>query len=321
MPVPFPEGVFAAPPTPFGPDESLQVGKAAANAQWFAERGAHGIVVAGSGGEFIALTTEERMELAAAVLDAVGARFPVIVCIAEYRTAVAIKLGRHAVDAGAAGVLATAPFYMRPSPGSVRRHFSEIREAVDAPLMFYNSPGNSGVDLPHETILRMVEEGIFQGVKQSYADAFHLRELKRDVGERAAVFAGHDASAFECLIDGADGWISTFPTVFPERARRLWDDVQRGADLRTLRAHWEAALPFVRFVYDDALKSGGDPHWLDAFKTAMNLVGVDVGPPRAPFHLLEGDALARLRAIVTELSPVSVTATAGEQPLASSARR
>jgi 4-hydroxy-tetrahydrodipicolinate synthase len=317
MAVPFPRGVFAAPPTPFGPDESLQVGRAAAHARWFAERGAHGLVVAGSGGEFVALTASERMAIADAVLDAVGARLPVIVCIAEFRTAVAIELGRHAVRSGAAGVLATAPYYMRPSPGSVRRHFAEIRQAVDAPLMFYNAPGNSGVELPHEMIVGMVEEGIFQGVKQSYADAFHLRELKLDVGERAAVFAGHDASAFECLIDGADGWISTFPTVFPERARRLWDDIQRGADLNTVRAHWEAALPFVRFVYDDALKSGGDPHWLDAFKTAMNLVGVDVGPPRAPFHLLEGDALQRLRAIVAELSSEEVAPIDADQPLAS----
>jgi 4-hydroxy-tetrahydrodipicolinate synthase len=178
--------------------------------------------------------------------------------------------------------------------------------------MFYNAPANSGVELPHEVILSMVEEEILQGVKQSYPDAHHVRDLKRDIGDKAVVFAGHDASAFECLIDGADGWVSTFPTVFPVRARRLWDDIQRGADLPTVRRQWEEALPFVRFIYDDTLKTYGDPHWLESFKTALNLVGVDVGAPRAPFHLLEGPSLARLREIVDALSQDNATRDAAE---------
>ena len=95
--------------------------------------------------------------------------------------------------------------------------------------MLYNSPGGTGIDPAPADIVRMVEKGILQAVKQSYADHYHMRELKADVGDRAAVFAGHDASAFECMIDGADGWVSTFPTVFRRRARRLWDDIQAGA--------------------------------------------------------------------------------------------
>ena len=120
------------------------------------------------------------------------------------------------------------------------------------------------------------------------------------MGDRAAVFAGHDASAFECMIDGADGWVSTFPTVFPRRARRLWDYIQAGLPIPEVWAQWEAALPFIRFVYDPSLKVRGEPHWLEAFKTAMNLMGVDVGA-RAAFHLLEGEHLARLATIVDEL--------------------
>jgi 4-hydroxy-tetrahydrodipicolinate synthase len=190
---------------------------------------------------------------------------------------------------------------MQPTPASIRRYFAEVRAAVDAPLMFYNSPGGTGIDPAPADIIAMVDEGILQGVKQSYPDHYHLRELKQDLGDRAAVFAGHDASAFECMVDGADGWVSTFPTVFPRRARRLWDDIQSGKPIPVAWAQWEEALPFIRFVYDGALKTRGEPHWLEAFKTAMNLVGVDVGAPRPPFHLLEGDHLARLTAIVDAL--------------------
>jgi 4-hydroxy-tetrahydrodipicolinate synthase len=296
----FPAGVFPAPPTPFT-DHGVDRAKAARHARWFVERGAHGLIVAGSGGEFVALTSDERKALAEAVLGAVGGDVPVIVSIGAYGTAATIELGRHAVANGATAVLSTAPYYMQPTPASVRRYFAEIRAAVDAPLMFYNAPGGTGIDPAPADIIAMVDEGILQAVKQSYPDHYHLRELKADLGDRAAVFAGHDASAFECMVDGADGWVSTFPTVFPRRARRLWDDIQAGVPLPVVQAQWAEALPFIRFVYDGALKVRGEPHWLEAFKTAMNLVGVDVGAPRPPFHLLEGEHLERLRRIVETL--------------------
>jgi 4-hydroxy-tetrahydrodipicolinate synthase len=296
----FPGGVFPAPPTPFS-DEGIDSVRAARHARWFLDRGAHGLIVAGSGGEFIALSMDERRALVEAVLDEVGGDAPIIVCIGTYGTAATIELGRHAVAAGATAALATAPYYMQPTPASVRRYFSEVRAAVDLPLMLYNSPGGTGIDPAPADIVRMVDEGILQAVKQSYADHYHLRELKNDLGDRAAVFAGHDASAFECMVDGADGWVSTFPTVFPRRARRLWDDIQAGAPVPVVRAQWEEALPFIRFVYDGSLKVRGEPHWLEAFKTAANLVGIDVGSPRPPFHLLEGADLERLRSIVDSL--------------------
>jgi 4-hydroxy-tetrahydrodipicolinate synthase len=296
----FPGGVFPAPPTPFTSD-GVDGAKAARHARWFLDRGAHGLIVAGSGGEFVALTSDERKTIVEAVLGEVGADAPIIVCIGAYGTQATIDLGRHAVANGATAVLSTAPYYMQPTPASVRRYFSEVRAAVDAPLMLYNSPGGTGIDPAPADIVAMVDEGILQAVKQSYADHYHLRELKADLGDRAAVFAGHDASAFECMIDGADGWVSTFPTVFPRRARRLWDDIQAGEPVPVVRAQWEEALPFIRFVYDASLKVRGEPHWLEAFKTAMNLVGVDVGAPRPPFHLLEGADLERLRRIVDDL--------------------
>jgi 4-hydroxy-tetrahydrodipicolinate synthase len=300
--LPFPTGVFPAPPTPFTEDESaVDAAKAARHVEWYIARGAHGLVLAGSGGEFVGLSPEERRALAEAVVEAVAGRIPVVVCISAYGTRATIELGRHARSCGADAVLTTAPYYMRPTAASVRRHLAEIREAVDLPLAFYNSPGASGVEPAHAELVSLVEEGILQAVKQSYADSYHVRELKEDVGDRAAVFAGHDASAFEALVDGADGWVSTFPTVFPRRAQRLWDDVQAGAPLPVVVAQWREALPFIRFVYDESLKVRGEPHWLEAFKTAVNLVGVDVGPPRPPFHALEGEDLDRLKAIVESL--------------------
>ncbi len=302
MAVPFPTGVFPAPPTPFTDDlAGVDTQKAARLARWFVGRGAHGLIVAGSGGEFPALSLDERRALTEAIVAEVGDELAVVVSIGAYSTAATIDLGRHAVAAGATAVLSTAPYFLQPHPASLRRYLAEVREAVDLPLMFYNSPHGTGVDPDPRDLVEMVHAGILQGVKQSYADQFHLRELKQDLGDRAAVFAGHDASAFECLVNGADGWVSTFPTVFPERARRLWDGIRSGAPLAEVTRQWHEALPFIRFVYDGSWKARGEPHWLEAFKTAMTLVSPDVGPPRPPFHLLEGELLDDLRRVVEGL--------------------
>lgn len=303
MAVPFPTGVFPAPPTPFTADlAQVDTAKAARHARWFVERGAHGLVVAGSGGEFPAMDSRERMALAEAVTGEIGFEIPVVVCIAAYSTSATIELGVHAQSCGASAVLTTAPHFLRPHPAAVRRYLAEIRETVDLPLMFYNSPAGTGVDPAPSDLVEMVDDGILQGIKQSYPDHFHARELKHDVGDRAAVFAGHDASAFEAIVDGADGWVSTFPTVFPVRARRLWDDIQAGLPLPNIVDQWIEALPFIRFVYDESKKVRGEPHWIEAYKTAMNLVGIDVGPPRPPFFPLEGAHLEELRRVVAALA-------------------
>jgi 4-hydroxy-tetrahydrodipicolinate synthase len=302
MGVPFPTGVVPSLQTPFtAGGDRIDTARAARHAEWYLERGVHGVLVAGSGGEFISLSLDERRALTEAVTEAIGDRVAVIVCIGAYTTNATIALGQHARSCGASALLTPMPYYMKPPPSVARRYLTDVREAVDLPLMLYNVPATAGVEPSRDDLLQLIDEEILQGVKQSFPDPYHVRELKDDVGDRAAIFAGHDACAFEAMIDGADGWISVFPTVFPERARKIWDDIKAGVELPVLSAQWRKALPFVRFVYDEELKTDGEPHWLEACKTAVNLVGSDVGPPRAPFRLLEGRDLERLEALVAQL--------------------
>jgi 4-hydroxy-tetrahydrodipicolinate synthase len=300
----FPRGVFAAAVTPFR-DGGIDRARVRRHVARLVTDGAHGILVAGSGGEFIAMTADERRALTEAVAEELRGQTPFIVCIATFATAAAIDLGRHARTCGATAVMATAPYYMRPHREAVRRHLSAIREAVDLPLMFYNVPATSGVDVPLAEVERLVDAGVLQALKQSFPDSIHVREAKMVLGDRAAVFCGHDASAFEALIMGADGWISVVPSVFTRRARRLWDGVQTNEPLATLVAQWRALLPFVRFVYDDELKVAGSPHWLEVLKTAVNMIGDDVGPPRPPFALLKGEEEVRLRELISVLGGVA----------------
>jgi 4-hydroxy-tetrahydrodipicolinate synthase len=304
MTVPFPRGLFAPMCTPFI-DGELDLLRARRHAAELVRQGSHGILVAGSGGEFIALSIDERKRLAEAVVDELSGKAPVNVCVATYSTAEAVDLARHAQSIGADAALVIAPYFMRPNREAVRRHFAAIRNAIDMPFMLYNTPSTSGVDITLEDAAKLVDEGIFQAFKQSFPDSHHVRDAKALLGDRAAVFCGHDGSALEALIMGADGWTSVLPTVCTAQARRLWDGVQANEPVHELAAQWSKLLPLVRLVFFESGHVPGVPHWMEIYKTAVNMVGHDVGAPRPPFELLREDDEARLRGILSQMDAFS----------------
>lgn len=300
MSLKFPRGIFPPCVTPFN-DAGVDRPRTRAHVARLIATGAHGICVAGSGGEFIAMTVDERRILTETVAEELGGRYPMIVTIAGYTTAEAVELGRHARECGATAVMAGIPIYMLPSNAAIYRHLAAIREAVDLPVMLYHVPATTGIELSLAEIEQLVSDGIIQAIKQSFADSIHTRDAKLALGDLAAVYCGQDMSALESLIMGADGWISATPNVLTARARRLWDSVQNDDALASLVEQWKALLPFIRFVFDPALKSGGAPHTVEIMKTAITMMGTPVGPPRPPLALLHGKDEARLRALLVDL--------------------
>jgi 4-hydroxy-tetrahydrodipicolinate synthase len=295
----FPAGVFPPMLTPVTADDHIDQARAAAYAKQLLAEGAHGLVVAGSAGQFIALDLPERQLLAESVLAAVGDTAPVIVCVAAYRTEHCVALARHAQAAGAAAVMVSAPYYMNPHVDAVRRHLSRVREAVSLPVMLYHVPATTGVELSLDVLAELVAADVIHAVKQSFYDGYHTRDAKAALGDRAAVYCGHDGSALECLLMGADGWISALPAIYPGLARRLWDGVQAGQPGPELRALWFRLLPLVRLVFDPACRDEhGAPHWLEVMHAAAELRGHDVGLPRAPFAALDEVQRERVAAVL-----------------------
>ena len=223
--------------------------------------------MAGSAGEFIAMDVPERQQLSEAVLAAVGGSAPVIVCAAAYRTEHSVALARHAEAAGAAAVMVSAPYSMGAHVNAVWRHLASVREAVSVPVMLYHVPATTNVELSVEVLRELVNADIIHAVKQSFYDAYHTRDAKIALGGDAAVYCGHDGSALECLLMGADGWISALPALFPSRARRLWDGVQAGEPVAALRDQWFRLLPLVRIIFDPARRDDrGAAHWQHRFR-------------------------------------------------------
>ncbi|HEX3750093.1 MAG TPA: dihydrodipicolinate synthase family protein [Streptosporangiaceae bacterium] len=298
----FPSGVFPPMLTPFSNGE-VDTAKAARYAKGLLADGAHGLCVAGSAGEFIAMDVPERQQLSEAVLAAVGGSSPVIVCVAAYRTEHSVALARHAQAAGATAVMVSAPYYMGAHVDAVWRHLSRVREAVSVPVMLYHVPATTNVELSLEVLRELVDADVIHAVKQSFYDAYHTRDAKIALGGDAAVYCGHDGSALECLLMGADGWISALPALYPSLARRLWDGVAAGEPVAALRDQWFRLLPLVKIIFDPAWRDNrGAPHWLELMHAAADILGQDVGLPRAPFTSLAGADRDRLAGILSAIS-------------------
>ena len=309
--VSFPTGVFPPMLTPFSNGEVDQDG-ASRYARMLIAQGAHGVCVAGSAGEFIAMDLAERKVLADTVLSAIGGRAPVIVCVAAYRTEHSAELASHAQAAGASAVMASAPFYMGAHVDAVWRHLAGIRAAVDVPVMLYHVPATTQVELPLEVLCELVDADVIHAIKQSFYDGYHTRDAKIALGDAAAVFCGHDGSALECLLTGADGWVSALPALYPALARKLWDGVRAGQPVNELQTQWARLLPLVRLIFDPAMRdSRGSPHWLEVMHSAANLLGHEVGSPRAPFADLGSAEAERVAAILQGIGMPAADARAG----------
>ena len=151
--------------------------------------------------------------------------------------------------------------------------------------MLYHVPATTNVELSLEVLRELVDADVIHAVKQSFYDAYHTRDAKIALGDDAAVYCGHDGSALECLLMGADGWISALPALYPSLARRLWDGVQAGEPVAALRDQWFRLLPLVKIIFDPAWRDNrGAPHWLELMHAAADHPGPGCGPPPGTLH-------------------------------------
>lgn len=250
------------------------------------ESGVHGLVPGGSTGEFTALTHEERRQVTEEVVKAADGRVPVIAGTGALTTAETVELSRHAADVGASAVMVVPPFYDAPSLEELKAHLTAAYEASGLPIVYYNIPGATGVQL---TAAEIAELGDVEGVgylKDTSGDAVSLSELLVEHADRITAFNGWDTLTFFGLASGAKGSVWGATNLIPELSMRLWDAVAVRGDLDEGRRLWAKIFPICKFL---------EAHnYAAAIKTGLELTGHPVGPLRAPFRLLDDDARAEL---------------------------
>ena len=196
-------GVFAPTVTAFESDGSLSTGGTRAFVRFLLEQGVHGLTPLGSAGEPIALSTAERMKALEAIVEETAGRVPIYAGTSDYSTATTIELSQHARSIGCAGLMLMAPYLLRPPKQDVLNHFRRVRERVGLPIMVYNVPVLTGVEITPEEIQMLAAEDVVHAVKWSHMEIARVQDTRLLCGKDFAIFAGIDITAFAALAIGA----------------------------------------------------------------------------------------------------------------------
>jgi len=256
------------------------------------EGGIHGLVTCGSNGEGVYMTREERSRVIQVVLDQANGRVPVIAGTGCPSTSQSIALTKDAYDLGVDAALIVTPFYFRLSQEAIYRHYELVANAVDLPLIIYNVPKFTGVNLEPWVLERLLQFEVVIGVKDSSANMRQIQELIRVAGDRVSILAGSGNMIYPTLASGGHGAIVAIANVIPELAVKLYDFFKAGNHSKA-REIQSAIVVLNDFVTQR--------HGIPAVKAALNLRGEGGGYPRKPLTPLTPEATNQLRALLKPL--------------------
>lgn len=183
--------------------------------EWHIEQGTHGLVPVGTTGESPTLSHEEHKRVVELCVEAAAGRVPVIAGAGSNSTDEAVDLTRHAKAAGADGALVVTPYYNKPSQEGLFQHFKTIQDAVDIPIIIYNIPPRSVIDMSVETMARLARLPNIVGVKDATTDLARPIATRLTCGPDFCILSGEDATALPLLAAGGDGCISVTANVAP----------------------------------------------------------------------------------------------------------
>jgi len=294
-------GIFSPTITAFNPDGSINPKGTQAFVRYLLGQGVDGLTPLGSAGEPVALAATERMRLLEAIVDETNGRVPIYAGTGDYSTQTTIELSLHAKSLGCRGLMLMAPFLLRPPKADVMNHFRRVRDKVGLPIMLYNVPLLTGIEIAPPEIQQLAEEDVVHAAKWSHLEVTRIHDTRLLCGPDFPIFAGIDLIAFEALAVGADGWISGLPMMVPALARKLHRFLAVEKNLSEAQQLWYRLLPLIRLEYRALTTEQGDPHWLAVCRESAALRGIPVGVSRPPLSPLKPELREELRNLLTNL--------------------
>jgi 4-hydroxy-tetrahydrodipicolinate synthase len=289
--------VLTAIVTPFNADGSVNLDKFRELAQFLVDHGSDGLVVAGTTGESPTLSDDEKLQLFAAARDAVGDRASVVAGTGTYDTRHSAQLTKRAHALGVDGFLVVTPYYSKPPQRGIVRHFEEIASQTDKPVVVYNIPSRVVINIEPATIEQLARIENVRAVKQAHDDLEQARQIP---GFGLDLYAGDDNLIYPFLELGGIGGICVHTHVWglqtKELVRRYRDGDAEGA--RHLNEEMGPAFDLLKVVTNPI-----------AIKTALNLLGHDLGGFRLPMVEATDEETEQVRACL-ERAGVLSTASA-----------
>ena len=285
------KGSYVALITPMRPDGAVDEAAFGAFVDWQIQQGTHGIVPVGTTGESPTLSHDEHRRVVEIAVEVAAGRVPVVAGAGSNSTAEAIELTRHAKAAGADAVLVVTPYYNKPTQGGMILHYTAIADAVDLPIIIYNIPSRSVIDMGVETMAHLARHRNIVGVKDSTANLARPLHTRRACGPEFVQMSGEDHTALAFLAAGGHGCISVTGNIAPRlcsEMHRAWQDGETeramGIQDRLLALH-------------DALFAESNP---GPVKYGASLMGHGSGHCRLPLAPVSDATQAQVRSAMLE---------------------
>lgn len=259
---------------------------------WQIENGTHGISVQGTTGEPSSLRIEERKQVIKIAYDAVAGRVPFIPGTGSTNHAETLELTDYAETLGVDGVLLISPYYLRPSQEGLFQHFDAIAKRTDLPVILYNIPGRTAVNIEIDTVARLKEanDNII-GVKESNKDFEHINRLIKKMGRDFGVYSGIELLCFPILAIGGAGYVSATGNLMPKEVADLYNLVEAGK--------WQDAqdLHYKMMTLNDAIFMEINPV---PVKTILGMMGKCSDEVRLPLAPVSAENRAKLEIIARD---------------------
>lgn len=298
-------GYWAAVPTPFHENGDLAPDLLCALLDWYVDEGLHGVLVNGTTGEWFSQSPAERRLVAELSIEAVAGRIPVVVGCTDYTAELVAGLAREALAVGADGFACTPPPYCKPFENEIVAYYEDIARAVDAPMMIYNWPHGTSVDIGTELADRLVEIDTVVAFKDSTPDAEQFYASSARVVDRVRVFGPYMTRAGLDVLrcNGGDGTIGG-GSLFGAGDAAFWEAHWRG-DHESARAHAERTERLFAELWLPGGWAGRFGHYSSQLKALMAILGQPGGTVRRPRLPIEDEAKwERMREILADASLV-----------------
>jgi len=297
------EGIYTPVVTPYHDDFSLNEDALKQAIEFLIESGVHGLIIAGTTGEYYAQSMDERLEMMDRAPALIAGRVPMIIGTGAIRTEDSIIYALAAKKAGADALLVATPPYAYPTAREIALHALAIDKAVNLPVMLYNYPGRMSVNMDEETLDRLGRSPNFCAIKESSGDPNRLHMLARDYPQ-IQLSCGMDDQALEFFAWGARSWVCAGSNFAPKAHIALYQACAVDGDFTKGRAIMSAMLPLMR-----VLEQGGK--FVQCIKYGLTLRGIDAGIVRRPLQPLNKDDKRELAQVIRTMN-TTIAAITGE---------
>ncbi|OCA82145.1 4-hydroxy-tetrahydrodipicolinate synthase [Pseudobacillus wudalianchiensis] len=265
--------ILTAMVTPFDENGEIDFHATKNLINYLIDNGTDGLVVAGTTGESPTLTTEEKVDLFKFVVEIVNGRVPVIAGTGSNNTRASIELTKLAEKTGVDGIMLVVPYYNKPSQEGLYQHFRAIAESTSLPVMLYNIPGRSVVNMSVETVVRLSKISNIVSIKDASGNLDAMTEIISQTPEDFSLYSGDDGLTLPVLSIGGEGVISVASHVIGNEMQMMIENFKSGKLKEAALAH-RNLLPIIK-----ALFAAPSPA---PVKAALNLTGIPVGGVRLP---------------------------------------